>query len=274
MSALRFPLRITPKIITAGRFPMPASNSGRDYLHDHYALHQHLYEGTITIGKRRLPFRDGDLTISPPGVATSYEIAKGGTHWCIHFELATPAQGEATFRLPTHFPASGSAAYFKERLRAIAETLRPRSRHAIAAELASAAAGAQLQHLLLLMGLRRGAHGPENTGLRRSDSSLDKVRLELELHFQKRLDVASLAASSGLSRNFFAARFHERFGMTVAGYLFHLRIEMAKSLLLSTSLPIKEVAYECGIPEPNYFNKQFRRATGMNPSLYRARQGG
>jgi len=274
MSGLRLPLRITPKIITAGRFPMPASNSGRDYLHDHYALHQHLYEGTITIGKRRFPFRNGDLTISPPGVVSSYEIAKGGTHWCIHFESATAAQGESAFRVPTHFPASGSAAYFKERLRAIAETLRPRSRRAIASELASAAAGAQLQHLLLLIGLRRGAPWPENTSVRRSDSSLDKVRSELELHFQRRLDVATLAAASGLSRNFFAARFRERFGMTVAGFLFHLRIEMAKSLLLSTSLPIKEVAYECGIPEPNYFNKQFRRATGMNPSLYRARQGG
>lgn len=274
MPALRFPLRTTPKILIAGRFPMPASNSGRDYLHDHHSLHLHLYDGVIAIGKRRLPFRDGDLTISPPGVVSSYEIPKGGTHWCIHFESAAPATGEPVFRLPLHLPASGSAAYFKDRLRAIAETLRPRGRRVIGAELASAAAGAQLQHVLLLMGLRRFPRGTEAPPARRSDRALDKIRLELELNFQGRLDVATLAASSGLSRNFFAARFHERFGMTVAGYLFHLRIEMAKNLLLSTSLPIKEIAYECGIPEPNYFNKQFRRATGMNPSLYRAKPGG
>ncbi len=253
---------------------MPASNSCRNYLHDHYALHLHLYDGAITIGKRRLPFRDGDLTISLPGVVSSYELAKGGTHWCIHFESASPSKGEPSFRLPLHLPASGSAAYFKERLRAIAETLRLRGRNVLGAELASAAAGAQLQHVLLLMGLQRFPRGAEGAPVRRSDCALDKIRLEMELHFQGRLDVATLAASSGLSRNFFAARFHERFGMTVSGYLFSLRMEMAKNLLLSTSLPIKEIAYECGIPEPNYFNKQFRRATGLNPSLYRARLGG
>ena len=274
MSGLRFPLRTTPGIITAGRFPMPASNSGREYLHDHYALHLHLYDGTIRIGKRHLPFRDGDLTISPPGVVSSYELAKGGTHWCIHFESAAPAKREPGFRLPLHYPASGSAAYFKECFRAIAETLRPRARNGIACELASAAAGAQLQHVLLQMRLRRFERRPESAPVRRSDRALDRIRMEMELRFQGRLDVATLAASSGLSRNFFSARFHERFGMTVAGYLFHLRIEMAKNLLLSTSLPIKEIAFECGIPEPNYFNKQFRRATGVNPSFYRARQGG
>ena len=46
-------------------------------------------------------------------------------------------------------------------------------------------------------------------------------------------------------------------------------MEMAKNLLLSTSRPIKEIAYDCGIPDSNYFNKQFRRATGTSPSLYR-----
>ena len=94
---------------------------------------------------------------------------------------------------------------------------------------------------------------------RRSDHALDEVRLELEINFQQPPDVAALAASSGLSRNFFAARFRERFGMTVDGYLLHLRMEMAKNLLLSTNRPIKEIAYECSIPDPNYFNKQFRR---------------
>lgn len=274
MPGLRFPLRTTPKIISAGRFPMPSSNSGRDYLHDHHALHLHLYDGTIRIGRELFPFHDGDLTLSPPGVVTSYELEKGGTHWCIHFEVLAPSKGEPGFRLPLHLPTLGAAAYFKERLRAIAETLRPRGRQADGAKLASASAGAQLQHVLLMMGLRRFSRGAEAAAVRRSDRALERIRLEMELNFQKGLDVAGLAAASGLSRNFFTARFRERFGTTVSGYLFHLRMEMAKNLLLSTSLPIKEVAYECGIPEPNYFNKQFRRATGVNPSLYRARQGG
>ena len=98
---------------------------------------------------------------------------------------------------------------------------------------------------------------------------MNQIRQEMELHFHTQIDVASLAGSSGLSRNFFASRFRERFGMTVAAYLLHLRMEMAKNLILSTSRPIKEIAFDCGIPDANYFNKQFRRLTGMSPSRYR-----
>jgi transcriptional regulator GlxA family with amidase domain len=58
--------------------------------------------------------------------------------------------------------------------------------------------------------------------------------------------------------------------MTVDGYLLHLRMQMARNLLLSTTLSIKEVAWKCGISDPKYFNKQFRRVTGRSPSLYRA----
>jgi len=138
--------------------------------------------------------------------------------------------------------------------------------------LSNATAGAEFQQLLLKMAQRPPHEEKKGRINRRSDHALEEVRLKLEIHFQDPLDVTTLAASSGLSRNFFAARFRERFGMTVDGYLLHLRIEMAKNQLISTNRPVKEVAYECGIPNPNYFNKQFRRVTGLSPSLYRSRK--
>ena len=217
---------------------MPASNSGRDYFHDAVAVHQHLYAGTILIGKKTFRFLPGDLTISPPEVVTVYDLPKGGAHWCIHFEAVTPISRDSLFRIPLHLSPGGRRGYFEDRFRAISETLRPRKGRRSETKLSAAHAGAQLQQLLLMMA-------------------------------QQPLDVSTISAASGLSRNFFAARFRERFGMSVDGYLLHLRIEMAKNLLLSTNRPIKEIAYECGIPDSNYFNKQFRRATGTSPSLYR-----
>jgi AraC-like DNA-binding protein len=271
MNLPRCPLRTTPGIITAGRFPMPASNSGRTYLQDRFALHQHLYGGTIVIGKKPFAFQAGDLTISPPGVPTLYDLPRGGTHWCIHFEVSSPGPADAGFPLPLHLPSAGSRAHFEEKFRSITETLRPRGGKRTGVNLALAAAGAELQQLLLMMARSRLPRG-KNKGRanRRSDHALETARQTMEQHFQQELDVASLAAASGLSRNFFAARFRERYGMTVDGYLLHLRMQMARNLLLSTTLSIKEVAWECGISDPNYFNKQFRRVTGMSPSLYRA----
>jgi len=269
MKNLQWPLHCIPKIKSAGRFPMLASNSGREYQHDRVAVHQHLYDGTIFFGKRACKFLVGDLTISPPGGVTVYDLPKGGTHWCIHFEAIALTASDLRFRIPFHLSPGSRRSYFEDRFRAISETLRPRDMHHSAIQLAAASAGAQLQQLLLLMAQQPLDEEKKSRANRRSDLALDEVRLKLELEFQQPLDVAALAASSGLSRNFFTAQFRERFGMTVDGYLLHLRIEMAKNLLHSTNRPIKEIAYECGIPDSNYFNKQFRRATGTSPSLYR-----
>jgi AraC-like DNA-binding protein len=272
MKNLQWPLRCIPKIKSAGRFPMPASNSGQTFLHDRVALHQHLYDGTLFFGKRACKFREGDLTLSPPGEITVYDLKKGGTHWCIHFESFARTPGDPVFRIPLHLSPASLRGYFEDRFRAITEMLRPRDGQRETTMLANAAAGAQLQQLLLMMAQQPLLEEKKRRANRRSDYVLEEVRLKLELNFQQPLDTAELAAASGLSRNFFAARFHERFGMTVDGYLLHLRMEMAKNQLLSTNLPVKEVAFECGIPDPNYFNKQFRRVTGMSPSLYRSRK--
>lgn len=266
---LKWPLHFTPKIRIAGRFPMPSSNSGRNYFNDDVAVHQHLYAGTILIGKKAFRFLPGDLTISPPGVVTVYDLPKGGAHWCILFEAVAPTGGDLGFRIPLHLSPGSRRGYFEDRFRAISETLRPRKGRRSETKLAAANAGAQLQQLLLLMAQQPPDGEKKGRANRRSDQALDAIRLKLELEFQQPLDVATIAADSGLSRNFFAVRFRERFGVTVDGYLLYLRIEMAKNLILSTNRPIKEIAYECGIPDSNYFNKQFRRVTGTSPSLYR-----
>jgi AraC-like DNA-binding protein len=269
MKNLQWPLHSIPKIKSAGRFPMPASNSGRQYQHDRVAVHQHLYDGTIFFGKKACKFRAGDLTISPPELVTVYDLPKGGAHWCIHFEAIAPTAGDPGFRIPLHLSPGSRRVYFEDRFRAISETLRPRKGRRSETKLAAANAGAQLQQLLLLMAKQPLDDDKKGRANRRSDQALDAIRLKLEFEFQQPLDVATIVAASGLSRNFFAARFRERFGMTMDGYLLHLRIEMAKNLLLSTNLPIKEIAYECGISDSNYFNKQFRRVIGKSPSLYR-----
>ncbi|MFZ4599338.1 MAG: hypothetical protein ACOYNN_11890, partial [Terrimicrobiaceae bacterium] len=206
---------------------MPASNSGREYLHDRVALHQHLYDGTIFLGKKACPFRAGDLTLSPPGGITVYDLPKGGTHWCIHFESVALTQGDPGFRIPLHLSTGSMRSYFEDRFREIAETLCPRDGRRSGMNLANAAAGAQLQQLLLLMAQRPPHEEKKGRANRRSDHALEEARLKLELNFQQPLNIADLAAASGLSRNFFAARFRECFGMTVDGYLLHLRMEMA-----------------------------------------------
>jgi AraC-like DNA-binding protein len=46
-------------------------------------------------------------------------------------------------------------------------------------------------------------------------------------------------------------------------------MELARHLLVSSSLGVAEVGRRVGLPDPQYFNKQFRRVAGASPLAYR-----
>jgi len=271
-SCFHWPLHCLPEIRLGGRFPFSRANCDWEYIHCTYAIHQHHYPARLRIGKLAVAIRPGDVTISPPETVSRYDLQGDGYHWCVHFLPATAAQGAPRFRLPLHLPMHGGGGLAGERLRLIAETLdfrRPKTRKGALAE---AAAGTLLQELLLSLALDQEQKRPTRPYRRKADGLLDAARERLDQGYREAISAADLARESGLSRNYFSARFRERFGMTVDGYLLHRRIEMARLLLHSTSRPIKEIAFECGIADPGYFNKQFRKAVGVSPSAFRAQK--
>ena len=56
--------------------------------------------------------------------------------------------------------------------------------------------------------------------------------------------------------------------MSPKAYLTNLRIEKAKSMLLTT-ISIRKVAEQTGFPDQMYFSRVFRASTGLTPSQYR-----
>ena len=83
------------------------------------------------------------------------------------------------------------------------------------------------------------------------------------------LTVPSIAREVGLSQNYLARFFRKRYGMTIPRYLLVRRIDLARHLLLTSDDLVKQIAGRVGLPDPQYFNKQFRRLTGSNPSDFR-----
>ena len=51
------------------------------------------------------------------------------------------------------------------------------------------------------------------------------------------------------------------------------RLEHALHLLLTSDLPVAQVAEACGFGDPSYFGKTFRKKTGLTPTQYRHRRG-
>ncbi len=62
-------------------------------------------------------------------------------------------------------------------------------------------------------------------------------------------------------------------GKTVYGYVKEHQIARAKSLLMSTSHPLKVIAHQLGFSGPTSFALAFRNATGEAPTAYREGHG-
>lgn len=63
--------------------------------------------------------------------------------------------------------------------------------------------------------------------------------------------------------------FKQETGQTVFGYLQHLRLENAKTLLLSSDLSVTEIARQTGFSSASLFSRNFRQYVGASPLKYR-----
>ena len=89
-------------------------------------------------------------------------------------------------------------------------------------------------------------------------------------HYAEKLTVAQAAALAGMSQPQFMKTFKRVAGMTLVGYLNHVRLAAGVRLLRETSLSIAEVATAVGFADQSYFDKRFKRAFGSTPRDFRA----
>ena len=81
--------------------------------------------------------------------------------------------------------------------------------------------------------------------------------------------VDDMAAAVAVSRSGLNRRLKSMIGVSPAEFLRESRLKRASALLSSTQMPIKEVAYECGFSDLNYFGKVFKNSFGVTPTGYR-----
>jgi AraC-like DNA-binding protein len=85
---------------------------------------------------------------------------------------------------------------------------------------------------------------------------------------QPEVSLSDLAERVGFSPDHLGEIFHKEMGMTPVAYRTRLRLARAKELLISTPMPISEIARDTGFPDANYFSRVFRRSYGMSPREY------
>lgn len=86
------------------------------------------------------------------------------------------------------------------------------------------------------------------------------------------LSLSELAHLCGCSLATFKRRFNKYFDQSPAKYLLQKKLEKATQLLSSQTLPIAEIAYNCGFENVTHFNKAFKKHFGQTPTQVRVSQ--
>lgn len=95
----------------------------------------------------------------------------------------------------------------------------------------------------------------------------------LKTHIDTHLDVTirtrELAKLVQLSAFHFCRVFRVSFGNSPHSYVTRRRIERAQGLMLTTRLPLGQIAADCGFADQAHFTKLFRRFAGESPGEWR-----
>ncbi|WP_248929640.1 AraC family transcriptional regulator [Paenibacillus hamazuiensis] len=91
-------------------------------------------------------------------------------------------------------------------------------------------------------------------------------------HYLEPLTLETLSKQFGVHPVHISKMFGEQYGLPFAMFLRELRIRHACSLLLTSDMPIAEVAYESGFSSYPTFSRTFLRIKGTTPREYREKR--
>ena len=88
------------------------------------------------------------------------------------------------------------------------------------------------------------------------------------------VDYDALADRLGVSVRTLRRNFQQHMGVSPHQFAIAQRVAAAREQLLSTDLPLKEIARRLGYSDVFYFARQFKKQTGVSPSTFRRSREG
>jgi transcriptional regulator GlxA family with amidase domain len=105
--------------------------------------------------------------------------------------------------------------------------------------------------------------------LRHGDAVVREAQEWLRAHHSQPDPVAVVEALAGISPRSFKRRFKQATAHSPLAYVQHLRIDRAKELLEEGQLAVDAISWKVGYEDVAFFNRLFKRITGLTPSAYR-----
>lgn len=245
--------------VLSERWKASGSKSGSSRLY-------YVTDGEIEIeyGGAKTTVRAGEMALIPAGANLSYRLTdlNRATKYWFHFDMTV--NGDRAFSGINFSPkiAVSDPDYvvglFKTALdRSIYDT--PAAKTAVAGAVA------------MLV-----AYYLENSGAVDSNGEFDAIDdavAYIKANISETPTLKDLAATVHLSPNYFARKFRERMGVPPLKYVNMLKIELAKSLLENSDMPVGEIMTSTGFLDAAYFSKIFKSNTGHSPRVWRSIYG-
>lgn len=102
-----------------------------------------------------------------------------------------------------------------------------------------------------------------------SDKRIRTVISHIRQNLSKPIDVEGLADMACMSKDHFIRIFKKEIGETPNAFITKKKMETAELLLITTDETIKAISARVGYDDNSYFNKTFKRYSGVSPQRYR-----
>lgn len=98
---------------------------------------------------------------------------------------------------------------------------------------------------------------------------INKARMILSDNAYNNKSPEEIAKELNISYSWFRRVFKLYTGLSPVQYQIEIKIQKAKELLTSTTMPVKEIAYELNFESVSYFVTFFKKKHGISPNAYR-----
>lgn len=224
-------------------------------MHDLWSIHLYLYDGSVRVGEREFPFFQNSITITPPNVKLEWSFPDQAPHYYAH--VRAPQEGVIAVEAGVYgpFPWIEEAISEFEFIGGHYLTI-------------PTAAKARLWALLWKAISHTNADQVSASDI---PATVQIAIAIIEQSLSQRIVISELANQVGVSHNHLISLFRKTYRLTVSQYIQERRCRRAAFLLNKTSLPIKAIAQEVGLPDLHHFNKTVRSFFGVSPTELRTR---
>ncbi len=229
---------------------------------DHYILLL-LTSGEIVynVGGAKLSLEKGEMLFIPEGTHRSAVNDSGHPHdmYAAHFRYKGNGEGLPLLSEPQCIKAKlVNADYMRHRFSLLTQHWLRKSPYT-----QTLCHGMMLEMLVILN---------EDVGNRSIPAKSYGIVMQLQQyileHYRETISVQDLAAHVELTPNYISGLFRQATGVTLTEYIQQIRISAACDLLTGSQMNVSEISDYLGFCEPSYFNKVFKKITGILPSVY------